>query len=220
MLLNSDNAVDQLEPLLAVASVPATIVNWCGDEAVSVQQWSAWFGELLGVEPPPELHEVPGHKVIALTIDPDLLMDIQRENRTTLLFISHDLGVVEHLSDRVVIMYLGRVVEQAPTAAIFANPRHPYTRSLLDAIPVTNPRDRRHRTLVQQADIDKATPHYVVAELPGHAQPRPEPCAATTRPSTKTRICCWPSSTADPMPTTFMRRRLWAACSGIRISRA
>lgn len=104
-----------------------------------------------------------------------LLKNLQTQMGLSMLFISHDLSVVRSLTDTVVVMYKGRVVEQAPTAAIFASPRHPYTRSLLDAIPVTNPRDRRQRTFLQQAEIDKATPHFVVAELPGHAQPRPEP---------------------------------------------
>ena len=111
-----------------------------------------------------------------------LLKDLQTQMGLSMLFISHDLSVVRSLTDTVVVMYKGRVVEQAPTGAIFANPRHPYTRALLDAIPVTNPRDRRHRTFLQQADIDKATPHYVVAELPGHVQPRPEPQLVTVAP--------------------------------------
>ncbi len=104
-----------------------------------------------------------------------LLKNLQTQMGLSMLFISHDLSVVRSLTDTVVVMYKGRVVEQAPTGEIFANPRHPYTRSLLDAIPVTSPRDRRQRTFMQQAEIDKATPHFVVAELPGHAQPRPEP---------------------------------------------
>jgi peptide/nickel transport system ATP-binding protein/glutathione transport system ATP-binding protein len=104
-----------------------------------------------------------------------LLKDLQTQMGLSMLFISHDLSVVRSLTDTVVVMYKGRVVEQAPTGAIFANPRHPYTRALLDAIPVTNPRDRRIRTFLQQSDIDKATPHFVVAELPGFVQPAPEP---------------------------------------------
>ncbi len=65
----------------------------------------------------------------------NLFMRLREELGLTYLFISHDLGVVEHLSDRVVIMYLGRVVEQAPTAELFADPNHPYTQALLAEVP-------------------------------------------------------------------------------------
>ena len=73
----------------------------------------------------------------------NLFMDLRRELNLTYLFISHDLGVVEHLSDRVAIMYLGRVVEQAGTEAVFARPNHPYTQALLSEIPRLDARRRR-----------------------------------------------------------------------------
>ena len=72
----------------------------------------------------------------------NLFMRLRADLGLTYLFISHDLGVVRHLSDRVVIMYLGRVVESAPTAALFGEPNHPYTRALLDEVPRI---DLRHR---------------------------------------------------------------------------
>ena len=65
----------------------------------------------------------------------NLFMDLRRDLNLTYLFISHDLGVVEHLSDRVAIMYLGRVVEQAATEEVFARPNHPYTQALLAEVP-------------------------------------------------------------------------------------
>ncbi|MCC0053828.1 MAG: dipeptide ABC transporter ATP-binding protein [Rhodobiaceae bacterium] len=67
-----------------------------------------------------------------------LLMDIQRDNRTTLLFISHDLSVVRYLADRIVVMYLGQIMEQGRTEEIFAPPYHPYTEALLAAVPVAD----------------------------------------------------------------------------------
>ena len=72
----------------------------------------------------------------------NLFMKLRRELDLTYLFISHDLGVVEHLSDRVVIMYLGRVVEEAPTEAVFRRPNHPYTRALLAEVPRIEARKR------------------------------------------------------------------------------
>ncbi len=72
----------------------------------------------------------------------NLFMKLRAELDLTYLFISHDLGVVEHLSDRVVIMYLGRVVEQAPSEQVFARPNHPYTASLLASVPRIEARKR------------------------------------------------------------------------------
>jgi peptide/nickel transport system ATP-binding protein len=73
----------------------------------------------------------------------NLFMELRRDLKLTYLFISHDLGVVEHLSDRVVIMYLGRVVEIAPTEALFRAPNHPYTRALLANVPRLEARKQR-----------------------------------------------------------------------------
>ena len=73
----------------------------------------------------------------------NLFMELRRELNLTYLFISHDLGVVRHIADRVVVMYLGRVVEESPTEALFACPSHPYTQALLAAVPTLNQRRRR-----------------------------------------------------------------------------
>src|SRR5262249_51464777 len=75
----------------------------------------------------------------------NLLQDLQRRLALTMLFISHDFRVVEHLADRVAIMYLGRIVEQGPRAAVYGNPRHPYTRALLSAVPVPDPTRKGER---------------------------------------------------------------------------
>ncbi|MEH6937173.1 dipeptide ABC transporter ATP-binding protein [Bacillus sp. JJ664] len=78
----------------------------------------------------------------------NLLKSLQRQFNLTFLFISHDLGVVRHISDRVMVMYLGKVVEIADKKSIFEQPQHPYTRALLSAIPVPNPVQKRERIIL------------------------------------------------------------------------
>ncbi|RMF37118.1 MAG: ATP-binding cassette domain-containing protein, partial [Alphaproteobacteria bacterium] len=85
----------------------------------------------------------------------DLLMEIQRNNRTTMLFISHDLSIVRYLSDRVMVMYLGHVVELGTTEQVFAPPYHPYTEALLSAVPIADTSvTKKH--IVLEGDIPSA----------------------------------------------------------------
>ncbi|MGB7319115.1 MAG: ABC transporter ATP-binding protein [Planktotalea sp.] len=85
----------------------------------------------------------------------DLLMEIQREEKTTLLFISHDLSIVRYLSDRVMVMYLGHVVELGTTDQVFAPPYHPYTEALLSAVPIADTSVQK-KHIVLDGDIPSA----------------------------------------------------------------
>ncbi|WP_176084396.1 ABC transporter ATP-binding protein [Martelella sp. HB161492] len=95
----------------------------------------------------------------------NLLQDLQADMGLSILFISHDLSVVRSLTDQLVVMYHGRVVEKAPTEMIFQNARHPYTRALLNAVPVMDPRARRRRHFATAEEIAAAIPAFSAAEL-------------------------------------------------------
>jgi oligopeptide/dipeptide ABC transporter ATP-binding protein len=99
----------------------------------------------------------------------NLLEDLQEELGIALLFIAHDLAVVRHVSDRIVVMYLGRIVEEGPAVALYDGPTHPYTHALLSAIPVPNPRVQRGRPRVT-----------LLGEIPSPANP-PSGCRFRTR---------------------------------------
>lgn len=79
----------------------------------------------------------------------NLMMDLQEEFKLTYLFISHDLKVVEHVSNRVAVMYLGKIVETASAEDIYASPKHPYTKALLSAVPIPDPQFKKTRIILQ-----------------------------------------------------------------------
>ena len=97
----------------------------------------------------------------------ELLMDIQRDHRTTLLFISHDLSVVRYLADRIVVMYLGQIMEQGTTDEVFAPPYHPYTEALLSAVPIADTKVKKRKVLL-------------TGEIPSPSNP-PKGCPFSTR---------------------------------------
>jgi len=105
----------------------------------------------------------------------NLLQDLQVEFGLTYLFISHDLSVVRHISNRVGVMYLGRMVESGSAETLYENPLHPYTQALLSAIPMTDPRSKRERIILQ-------------GDVPSPANP-PNGCAFSPRCPKVMEIC-------------------------------
>ena len=88
----------------------------------------------------------------------NLLQDLQSELRLTYLFVAHDLSVVRHISNRVAVMYVGRMVELAETEELFSRPKHPYTAALLSAVPEPDPRTRSERIVLQGEVANPASP--------------------------------------------------------------
>jgi peptide/nickel transport system ATP-binding protein len=88
----------------------------------------------------------------------NLLLELQEQLGLTYLFVAHDLSVVKHISERVAVMYVGRIVEMAKTDEIFYNPRHPYTEALLSAVPKPDPRLRSERIVLEGEVADPANP--------------------------------------------------------------
>jgi oligopeptide transport system ATP-binding protein len=125
----------------------------------------------------------------------NLLGDLQDEFGLTYVFVAHDLGVVRHVADRIAVMYLGKIVEIGPAEAVYGNPIHPYTVSLLSAVPIPDPRaNAERRQVVLEGDV------------PSPANP-PSACRFHTRCPRATEIC----SEVEPQLVDYGHGH-WAAC--------
>lgn len=105
----------------------------------------------------------------------NLMLDLQKEFGLTYLFISHDLSVIEHMTDRVAVMYLGKIVEVAETEDLFDNPKHPYTQALMSAVPISHPNESKERIILE-------------GDVPSPANP-PSGCSFHTRCPLAMDIC-------------------------------
>jgi oligopeptide/dipeptide ABC transporter ATP-binding protein len=133
--------------LLARVGLRADMVDRYPHELSGGQQQRLGIARALALKPKVLVADEP---VSALDVSIraqviNLLLDLQAEFGLTLLFVSHDIGVVAHVSHRIAVMYLGRIVEIGETDALLDHPAHPYTRALLDAVPVSHPAQKRAR---------------------------------------------------------------------------
>ena len=130
----------------------------------------------------------------------NLLADLQEELKLTYLFISHDLSVIEHICDRVAIMYLGRIVEIGDKDDIFSNPQHPYTKALLSSIPKVGQRDRSDRIVIQ-------------GDVPSPVNP-PAGCRFHTRCPHATDLCLTDPAMVDVGNGHHVACHLCSQCAG------
>lgn len=124
----------------------------------------------------------------------NLLKDLQSEYNITYLFISHDLSVVEHISDYIGVMYLGTIVESGPKDAIFSNPQHPYTKALLSSVPIPDPKLRKERIILK-------------GDLPSPMNP-PTGCPFHTRCPVSMEVC----KTIEPKVTQVALDNHFVSC--------
>jgi oligopeptide/dipeptide ABC transporter ATP-binding protein len=147
---SADSRRERVEELLSIVGMRTNTLNRYPHEFSGGQRQRIGIARALALDPQFIVADEP---VSALDVSVqsqvlNLISKLQRERGIAFLFISHDLAVIQHVSDEIGVMYLGKIVEQAPAADIYRTPRHPYTQALLSAIPVPDPQHKSTRIIL------------------------------------------------------------------------
>lgn len=149
--MNREESMERIRGLLETIRLPDTVLERLPSELSGGQLQRLAFARALMTDPDFIVADEP---VSALDVSVqaqilNLIVDLRRQMGLTMLFISHEMTVVEHICDEVAVMYLGEIVEQAPTQELFANLLHPYTQALMSAVPRSDPEEKKERILLE-----------------------------------------------------------------------
>ena len=176
---NKKNLYDRIENLLKTVGLDANYMQRYPHEFSGGQRQRIGIARALALNPKLIICDEP---VSALDVSIqaqviNLLEELQKEFSLTYLFIAHDLSVVKHISDRVAVMYLGKIIELADVAELYNYPMHPYTKALISAIPIADPTKRERKRILLEGDV--ASPFNM-----------PEGCRFYSRCKDRQDVCC------------------------------